>query len=413
MLIRIQNNGNKNYNNRMGKQQKITYLEHNIVNKIEEIGKVNILKQHRIDKLYFIVDSILETARRNHSDEFEWVDKPSDFWMATVGMEYKKLITLLEDNNVIRDNGSWRKGTKQVKGQCIKYSIHPDMDDKTELSQVRYSVSNRIKESDEEYITELDTFYDEFIFDLNNIKFITTMMNKMEGHSQAKQRMKRRYWLRSYDNLSERNLYARRNKTNNRLDTNFTNMPKEFRKLIMSLNGLGELDMKNSQPMLLSNMMLADEDFCMNSDPDVSHFHMLCSTGKLNEFMAGQWNTDRDTAKERIYFILFSDPWTRSKLHKDFDKIFRCVYEYIQDKKLNSPNWKDFPISLQKFEASIWVDSIKPLLRENHIIHTTVHDSVMVSIDQLDSTESLIKEWMDINSINGSLRKKTFCDQFN
>lgn len=396
----------------MKKRQRITYLEHHIVNEIEDIRKVEGLKQHIVDKLYFVVDSIFESSRREHKNEFSWVPKPRSYWRKTIGGNYNDIINLLESRKIIQDNESWQVGTNGNKGKCINYRINPDIERESELDLVEYYVRNKVKPVDKQFTDELELFYNLFIHDLNDNIFVTKMMEKMKGLPHPTQRMKRRYWMSSYDNLIQGNLYARRNDTNNRLDTNFTNMPKEIRKLVRDLNGLSEIDMVNSQPTILSNMMKMDSEFEMNSDPDVSHYHLLCNTGKLYEFMQDYWKLDdRDDVKPLIYRVMFSNPKYMDWPQEGFDKNFHGVFQYIQDKKLNSNSWKNFAVSLQKLESEIWLDTIKPVLNDNDIIHTTVHDSVIVSDDQLELSTELIQDVMDTNGINGSLRVKQSCDQ--
>ncbi|MBZ9730001.1 hypothetical protein LB467_09915 [Salegentibacter sp. JZCK2] len=180
-------------------------------------------------------------------------------------------------------------------------------------------------------------------------------------------------WSSSIDNLAEGNFRAYRNKTNYRLDTNLTNLPKELREVVMKDNGLINIDLSNSQFAILSMVMRKDGFDSL----DALNFYKASEEGNLYEFIQAELNLEnRGEAKQVMFRMLFSSDGFKSENKTKFEKLFPTVAEYISKYKRQYGD-NAFSIKLQREESYIFIDGIKPILKDHGISHTTIHDSVI------------------------------------
>jgi len=231
--------------------------------------------------------------------------------------------------------------------------------------------------------------------------------------------------LRLQDN---RQRYFKRNKTNNRLDTNLTNLKKDLRNFL--IGDFVQIDLKNSQPLLLSilikqllntNTILMFQKIKKNiiQNIGIKSFNTLSKIRKNQDFsknanyclydwtISGQfyermekefnYKFCRNEIKELMFKVLFSKNLCRNekavfepyKKEKElFAKIFPYEYEVI--KLLKEKNHEYLSILLQKIESNIFIDTIAPRLVENGIIPLTIHDSVIVEVEHKEKALNII-----------------------
>ena len=247
--------------------------------------------------------------------------------------------------------------------------------------------------------------------------------------------------------------YFKRNITNNRLDTNLTNLKKEFRQFIKG--NYVSIDLKNSQPFLLSiliqkitdilqyfylknieiNLKTIDEilnnkhlPLCLKLDLQtlVKHFDLkafkllLLIRKKYNLFyftnlsLFKKWvvsgifydefiqkfdgNLSRDEAKQIMFEVLFSQTKTykNHKLiipyqreKKIFADVFPVIFEIIEALKEKQHN--KLAIYLQKLESNLFIDITAKELVKNGIVPFTIHDSFLIPAKSKDEALNIIK----------------------
>ena len=138
------------------------------------------------------------------------------------------------------------------------------------------------------------------------------------------------YYRNSIEALKdEATIYAKRNQTNTRLDTNFTCMPSELLDVIYADNNITEIDQANSQPALLAYKMELDG---ITGD-DVEQFQKVAYEGSFYEYMAAEIGVDRKRAKKMMFEVLFSSSIANSDNKRVFQTSFPTVWEYIKDYK--------------------------------------------------------------------------------
>jgi len=223
--------------------------------------------------------------------------------------------------------------------------------------------------------------------------------------------------------------YCKRNKTNNRLDTNLTNLKSDLRQFI--IGNYVSIDLKNSQPfllgMLIESIINKRETLCcylqyekltksfgVKGIKDILLFHQNEEKRKMVNFkpfydsvLNGVFYDEftkshvgeitRNQVKEMMFGVLFSKnhdysthnrfvPYESDK--KSFESVYPFVYYVI--KTLKNRNYKNLSIFLQKFESYLFIDCIAKELEGNGIIPFTIHDSVIVKIEDKEKAIDII-----------------------
>lgn len=226
--------------------------------------------------------------------------------------------------------------------------------------------------------------------------------------------------------------YFKRNKTNQRIDTNLTNIKKELRQFIKGDYIM--IDLSNSQPYLLSQLIkyiiikqtnticgdffknnivktfgsnslqrilkLLKDDEKLNLE-NLRDFDGSVIKGKLYDDFIEKYNKKkltRDEVKDIFFPIFFS----KNKLGKSRngivpyakDKaIFREVYPFVADciEILKKNDHAKLPIFLQKLESYVFIDIIAKKLIEEGIIPFTIHDSFIVEREHEEKTLEIMK----------------------
>lgn len=227
--------------------------------------------------------------------------------------------------------------------------------------------------------------------------------------------------------------YFKRNNTNQRLDTNFTNLKSELKQFF-----IGEyisIDLCNSQIFLLSkviNNLLKTSTYhkCtylmkdkianvfgiesineilrilkINTDSYEVSFKMFCDSVVVGDFYESfarvyPKHIERDDVKKLMFSILFSRNVRKNKKgikiipYRKEKKIFASIHPFVSEavKILKNKDHTLLPIYLQKLESYVFIDCIAKDLVEAGIIPLTIHDSVLVKKEQADETLRIIKE---------------------
>ncbi len=193
-------------------------------------------------------------------------------------------------------------------------------------------------------------------------------------------------------------LMASRNKTNNRLDTNLTNLPSEYCDFIMKSNDMIQIDLSNSQFSFLSFWLSK----YLDSD-DIKLFQKLSYTGKLYNYIQKEFGlTSREKTKRILFYIFFSSNEINNSKKELLRKIFPTVIDWVEDYKSKN-NHKTFCIELQRLESNFFIDNIYELLKTLGYICFTKHDSIIVESKHKDEVIKLIKDEMGKIGMGGYL----------
>lgn len=178
-----------------------------------------------------------------------------------------------------------------------------------------------------------------------------------------------------------------RNTTNNRLDTNLTNMSKSLTDEICRQNNLVQFDLANAQFAILSDILeeeLESEDFLK--------FREQSYLGSLYEYVQEKLNVkDRKTAKIMMFELMFSKETFTSPLKEKLKTLFPTVVDIVDSYKTEH-GYNTFSIMLQKRESEIFIDGLWNLLKKKKMFCITKHDCLIVKQEDKDKVQKMIKE---------------------
>ena len=211
--------------------------------------------------------------------------------------------------------------------------------------------------------------------------------------------------LQSYQDainkLANKRFYGKRNSTNNRLDTNLTNMAKVLTNEICGDNKLVQFDLCNSQFAILSDLL--DKELCT---PDFKIFQEESYAGTLYEYIMQELDIDnRYDAKKMMFELMFSKEGLASELKTKLKTIFPNVVKTVDEyKKVNG--YKTFSVMLQKRESEIFIDGLWKTIKKKKIFCTPKHDCLIVKEKDTEAVEEIIKNYFMKIKFKGKIIKE-------
>lgn len=198
----------------------------------------------------------------------------------------------------------------------------------------------------------------------------------------------------SIEQIENGNFYAARNKTNNRLDTNFTQLKKElFQFVILDGEKTEEIDIINAQFAIMSNIPTFKID---------ENFRELAQKGQLYEYLMEQLNMTRDQVKNYLIVVSFGE----AKNHpKELKNLFPVTMQTISDFK-NQYGYEKFSVELQKGESNLMIDGVFSMLFKNKIPTISVHDSMRVKKSDYERSKRMMEDFFNEKDFKCSLKNK-------
>ena len=209
------------------------------------------------------------------------------------------------------------------------------------------------------------------------------------------------------------------NASNFRLDTNVTNLRRDVRSemTIDGEKGLVSIDVKNSQPFILSlilegrgdwggvpyvdNLGCSEKGIARGDDgtrtleDDVAEYVRHAMLGTVYESIAagaGGTPLTRDHAKKVFLSVLYSGPTGNPLFGTDdpvlrsvhprrvFRSVYPTVYERLKEMKGGAGGNREFAVHMQRIEAGLVLDGVAAAVVAEHgseLPFVTVHDSVI------------------------------------
>lgn len=190
-------------------------------------------------------------------------------------------------------------------------------------------------------------------------------------------------------------LFFKRNTTNGRLDSNLTSLPAYLRKYIRSNKKLYSLDIKNSQPYFLYTKLINHPN--LNRD-ELAKYCELVTEGRLYEYLCDAYEQHhqltkfktRIEMKKMLFKIFYSKP-SSFKSYKDFFRlIFPSIMNYINE--TNAEQHNTLAIGMTKEESKTILDVIMVELEKLDIKPYTIHDSFIVTEDEVETVITLVND---------------------
>lgn len=427
----------------MGKNNYIT-IQKQILEDIKALQLSNIQKDNCIK----FVDILTKKALKESNSIFCSVEIPSNFFLKAFNSKYQLFLSPLKESGIIISNESYST-TRSV---CKSYMLNSKyISDQSEMVGVVVKTKEREEAKKKLDYKELfrsdlktlkidyDNLYqiiDETVRDLSlsdflmgsdipddNYKFILridgkertgfisltkalemanqygvqVILNKKKLYVMPAQdflKMKKVSIKLSYtdavNKLNKGFLFAARNTTNNRLDTNITSFCKKLLQPIIEDNDLVQLDLANSQFAFFAHVtrdILVEEDAIL--------FRNLAISGELYEFIQEKLGLNtRDDAKRVTIELLFGSERCQSKNLKALKQYFPTVIAYINNYKKENGK-ANFAIMLQQEESALFIDTIYKELKRKKIFCITRHDSLIVKQKNAEEVKAYVQMIFD------------------
>jgi len=167
-----------------------------------------------------------------------------------------------------------------------------------------------------------------------------------------------------------------------RMHTNFTILKSFVRKNCLLIDGepTCEFDIKNSQPLFLSKLIL-DTNTSWVKPEEFEVFSLLVQNGNFYQYLIDNLSlSDKNEAKNLTYKVLFGQNRPNSKLDKKFISLFPTIHNFIRLYKKEMGDYRVLSHELQRQESNLIFNTIiKKLNSENkEVKFITVHDSIIV-----------------------------------
>lgn len=176
-----------------------------------------------------------------------------------------------------------------------------------------------------------------------------------------------------------------------RMHTNFTILKSFIRKNCLLIDGeeTAEIDIKNSQPLFLTKVILDNDIFIVNPN-ELELFKTLTINGNLYQYLIDNYpgKISRKEIKEIVYKVLFGRNY-KNKLDDFFKGLFPTIYEFIKSYKKEMGNYKVLSYTLQNLESELIFNKIikKIMTLYPEIKLITVHDSIICQKKYKDVVE--------------------------
>lgn len=194
------------------------------------------------------------------------------------------------------------------------------------------------------------------------------------------------YYVNSIERLKNNCFNIKRNTTNNRLDTNLTNMASVLVDEICRQNNLGQIDLSNSQFSLLTHEL--------NKDLDTSDFKLfkeLTSNGNLYAYIANELGIKNNkNSKVLMFEIMFSNHRSNSVYKKKIKTLFPSVIGWIDQYKKEHGDEK-FSVMLQLKESQLFIDRIYKRIKKAKLLCFSKHDSMIVRMENIDQVIQIMQ----------------------
>ena len=215
------------------------------------------------------------------------------------------------------------------------------------------------------------------------------------------------YYSNSIERLKYNCISVKRNTTNNRLDTNLTNMASVLVDEICRQNYLIQVDLSNSQFTLLTNELSKHLDTI-----DFKHFRELTSTGTLYSYIAKELGLKNDkNGKQLMFEIMFSNHRNNSAFKKKIKELFPSVVAWIDNYKKTDGD-ADFSIMLQLKESFLFIDKIFERIKKKKMLCFSKHDSMIVRSENLEQVIEIMKEEFEKINLDYRLKVTTSHEEY-
>lgn len=396
---------------------------------------------YNIDTFHYIIYHIIQRQIYKSNSDNEYINIKMEKLKAEIGSNIGRYIKYLFDGEILerdfflpgKKTFYYRLNPSILQGVPVRMYIQPysKLFEKIIDSQTRkrkhYNDPDRVPE----YLRAMWKKFSGLKFDFDAAEKWIHIHYK-DDYSKAY------FYLSALEMFKDKRfLYFKRNHTNNRLDTNLTNLKSDLRQFIAG--NYVQIDLKNSQPLFLSFYLsfliklyqtnysiplwcnfLNENLYQLFGKQTIKYILKIAQNHKsgLNgeildlkkstlagnfyenfENSIGKDKIEREEVKPIIFAVLFS-PNIIYKNHNPFypfqneKRKFAIKYPltYRILEILKEKDHKALSILLQRIESYIFLDQICPELNKHGIIPFTIHDSIIVEQEHVSVAKKICEQ---------------------
>ena len=379
------------------------------------------IKGFTISRMQYLIHLILSHKQDNHPGSYSLLHMP---YLLNMVPESHKYLNFLKDENIIEwVNHSAGRNSRMYRLVDEGKTEYRIIIDKKLIRRIEQTRLNIKKQNSRKY-PELNHYIHQVrINSTAALKTVESEYYKNLKSDPSKAEGRRTFSLSEIEKIQSGEIYIKCNRTNGRLDSNYTRLPGELlQHLTIDGKLLTELDICNSQPFFAASLLNPTAEvnqliskFSTNSLTMLAKSLQIseCNDVKLYTQLVTNCNfydpflmqkcreykipiKSRDELKEQLFIIYFGkngvDKYNNAA--KLFKMIFPNVYNLF--KAIKEDNHNQLAILLQRLESYTMLERVaqKILIDLPGLPFITIHDSLLPSGIMVIDQENTVKEIM-------------------
>lgn len=367
---------------------------------------LNILKESEYtnkEHLYVICDMIYRISSQKNKEDYSnvFIDIPKYYFrdIITNSTSLKNAFSYLKDNGLIICDNDY----SLERGKALGYKFNDKFLSKLECvvinkktisgkiisnkNERNNSVTEKLKPSKDYFIKNfkinveeaLNYLNDWYEIEINSPSDSIKIINKYNNH------------YMTIMSISDGDLFFKRNKTNNRVDTNLTSLKSELKQFILNDDELYQIDIVNSQPFMLSLYLKSFGD-----NEEIRKYSEWTKGGTFYENIELSYynKTGKILTRKEIKNLMFCIYYSKNNSYKKEKEIFKSIFPYIYSiiEKEKEIKHNQFAIKMQLLESEICIDIISMILDTENIRYFTIHDAWVVRKEDINRVSNIINE---------------------
>ena len=377
-----------------------------------------------ISRLKYLLSLIISHKQDNHEGALSLLNMQ---YMLNVVPNANEYLDFLREQGIIewvnyfagRNSRMYRlknEGKIEFKAITDKQLIY-----RIEINRIKRKKQNSKKYPElNKFINSVEINYDAALKTIES----TYLKNIEEANAKAEGR--RTFSLAEVEKIQSGEIFIKCNKTNGRLDSNFTRLPSELlQHLSINGNPLVEIDIKNSQPFFAAcllnptpeieklmmrylgkNITMLAKSLQLANNEDVKLYTSLVTTGNFYEpFLMEKFKENginvknRDELKKHLFIVFFGK--LNAYKYNPAARLFKSLFPNVQKlfDAIKKDEYNQLAIILQRIESYSLLDRVaqKILADLPGLPFLTRHDSILpsgifVTSDTAEKVKSILLE---------------------
>ncbi len=373
-----------------------------------------------MSRLLYLIHLILSHKQDNHPGAYSLLN--SEYLRNVIPHAGQYLQFLKADNIIEWINYSAGRNSRMYRLKKEGRTEYRVLTDKKLIYRIEKNRRNISKRNSKKYPV-LNSYIHRVEIDQEKaIKTVESEYKKRSLTDPVKAEGRRTFSLAEIEKIYQGQIYIKCNKTNGRLDSNFTRLPGELiPHLTIDGKHLIELDIRNSQPFFVAPLFnpkpeikkiitgFLGQSFTMLSESlqltkydDVKLYTSLVTSGEFYQYMMNKFNEsgipyiDREDLKEQIFIIYFGR--NGSIRYSKAARLFLTLFPHVWDlfTIIKKTDYNKLSILLQRIESYVILQRVAPRIVQDlqDLPFLTRHDSLLPSVILVNKDADKVKQIM-------------------